>query len=680
MASWSGIKLALFGGKAPREANNALGPLASSYWASTIDALYRQLEARPDGLTSQEAAERLRTRGPNVLRQRRDLSRAGVLANQLRSPLLLLLLFAAGMSALSGEWVDAAIVSIILLVSVAIGYRREYSAQLAAAALQARLKTRTQVWRDGVIQAVPLEQIVVGDVVSLAAGSLVPADAVVIEAQDCHVSEAVLTGESFPAQKQSVPSALHAPLAVRSNCVFLGTNVRSGTARCLIVATGGATLFGGIAERLTLRPPETEFDRGIRQFGYLLTSTMLVMVLVVFAVHVVRGRPATETLLFSIALAVGLSPELLPAILSVSLARAAELMARRGVLVRRLNAIENLGSMDILCTDKTGTLTEGVVKLEGAYDAHGQSSVAVLALAACNAALETGLPSPLDDAILAEHTVDTGQLRKLAEIPFDFMRKRVSVIVGTASGAQLVMKGAFKHVVAVCTTLPDGQPLDAAALAELERRYQVWSERGMRVLALAERTLPARPSYDRGDESALTFVGFLAFADRAKAGAKEAIAALASRGVAVKLITGDNQLVARHVASVVGLRTQRLLTGADLDALQGLVDKQLLQRRHDAGPGPRLSMLETVREYASEQLDADPDAAQVRERHCRHYLALAERAEPELLTRGEAVWLPRLDAEVDNFRAALDWSLRHGNPTQGLRLAGLLAKFWEIRN
>jgi Mg2+-importing ATPase len=254
--------------------------------------------------------------------------------------------------------------------------------------------------------------------------------------------------------------------------VFLGANVRSGTARCLIVNTGMKTQFGAIARRLTLRPPETEFDRGLRRFGRLLTSAMVVMVFVVFLVHLANGRPPIETLLFSVALAVGLSPELLPAILTVSLARGARMMARHGVLVRHLAAIENLGSMDVLCTDKTGTLTEGVVVLEGAYDPSGAPSPEVRRLGGVNAALETGLASPLDDAILGAGAPDLASVRKLAEIPFDFVRKRVSVVVETAGRTRLVTKGAFHHVLDICTRAGDGAPLDAAARAHLEARYQ----------------------------------------------------------------------------------------------------------------------------------------------------------------------------------------------------------------
>jgi Mg2+-importing ATPase len=537
------------------------------YWTADADTLLQQLDSSRDGLSTADAARRLRLYGPNQVRAHRSLTRTGVLFNQIRNPLLLVLVFAALASAMTGEWIDALIVVSIVLATVGIGYTREYHAETAAAALQARVQMRAHVLRDGHETELTTAEVVPGDVVLLSAGSLVPADGVVLEAADFFVSEAVLTGESFPVEKRPGPVVSTAGLRDRTNCVFLGTNARSGTARCVIVATGLSTQFGSIAHRLTLRPPETEFDRGLRRFGRLLTSAMLVMVFLVFIVHVVNGRPPIETLLFAIALAVGLSPELLPAILSVNLARGSQMMARHGVLVRHLTAIENLGSMDVLCTDKTGTLTEGMVVLEGAYDAAGSPSTEVRKLGAWNAALETGLSSPLDDAVLAAAAPDLSTVRKLAEIPFDFVRKRVSVVVATDGRTSLITKGAFHHVLDVCTRSADGIVLDAAARAGLEERYQAWSAQGIRVLAVAERTVERRAPYGRELERELAFAGFLTFFDRPKEDAADAIRSLAALGVAVKVITGDCKPVTQHVAGLVGLRADRVLTGADLQRL-----------------------------------------------------------------------------------------------------------------
>jgi Mg2+-importing ATPase len=544
------------------------GPtFVDDYWARTPESLLEQLGCAQQGLSSAEAAERLQRFGPNRLSEEGRLSRIDVLLRQVASPLQLLLVFAAIVAAATGEVTDAVIVLTILCASAFIGYRREYSARAAAAALRERVKVRTTVIRDGTRRSVPAEEIVPGDIVLLSAGSLVPADSLVLDATDCYVSEAVLTGESFPVEKAPGCLPTETPLPQRSNCVHLGTNVRSGTLRCVAVRTGQATLFGNIAQRLTLRPPETEFDRGTRRFGYLLTSAMLVIVLVVFVAHMLAARPVVDTLLFAVALAVGLSPELLPAILSVNLARGAEMMAQHGVLVRRLTAIENLGSIDVLCTDKTGTLTEGVVRLDGGYDPAAAASSAVIELGALNAAFESGLASPLDDAILAARQPDLSVAAKLAEIPFDFVRKRVSVVIERAGDVQLISKGAFRTVLDACSTLADGTPLDGQARAALEARNAEWSARGIRVLAVATKPLPKKDGYDRSDEAGLCFAGFLTFLDRPKQDARRAIADLRKLGVSVKLITGDARLVAEHVAGLVGLGTQRVLTGAQLDEL-----------------------------------------------------------------------------------------------------------------
>jgi Mg2+-importing ATPase len=554
------------GRQTPEFRQSGLPPRA--FWTVDPSELLRRLESSPAGLEQEDAARRLERYGTNELHQEQDRSPLAILWRQLRSPLLLLLVFAAVASGVSGEWLDAGIVMTIVAATVAIGFSQEYSAQSAAAALRLRLRVRCSVLRDGRPEQIPLEEVVPGDITILSAGSLVPADGVLLEATDFFVNQAVLTGESFPVQTQLTPSAdPKAPLAERTSCVFLGSNVRSGTARCLVVATGRATEFGAIAPRLSVRPPETEFDRGIRRFGYLLTTAMLVMVLLVFAAHVFRGRPPGETLLFSVALAVGLSPELLPAILSINLARGAQRMAHRGVLVRRLNAIENLGSMNVLCTDKTGTLTEGVVRVEGAYDHAGTKSDRVLDLAACNAALETGIASPLDDAIVAAKGTDRARVTKIAEIPFDFVRKRVTVVVATDRQAQLVTKGAFHHILDTCSALPGGAALDDAARERVEAQYESWTRQGIRVLAVASRMGPIAQAYTRDDERDMTFEGFVTFLDQPKAGVAEAIRELSALGVGIKIITGDSRLVAEHVAVLVGLASAGTLTGRDLDEM-----------------------------------------------------------------------------------------------------------------
>jgi len=538
------------------------------YWSMPAPAVLERLTAHADGLTGADVEDRLRRFGANALRTRESLTRLRLLGNQLRSPLLLLLVFAAVASAVTREWVDSGIVLTVVVATVVLGYSREYGAHTALEALRTRIRTRARTRRDGRETLVTLEDLVPGDVVLLSAGSLVPADGIILDATDCYVSEATITGESFPVEKKPGVVAADAPLNERRNCVFMGTNVRSGTARCLIVCTGASTELGHIAQRLSAHPAQTEFDRGVSRFGYLLTTAMLVLVLLLFAIHVFLGRAPVETLLFSVALAVGLSPELLPAILSVNLARGAATMAHRGVLVRRLNAIENLGSMDVLFTDKTGTLTEGIVGVDGAYDDRGEPAPGVLELAAVNAALETGLANPLDDALLHALTPDVSATRKLAEIPFDFTRKRLTVVIERANGVWLVTKGAFDHVLDACSTVR-GEPLNEQTRAALQQRYDGWCAHGIRVIAVATRPLCARAAYTREDEHDMHFEGFVTFLDRPKAGVRDAIASLAALGVSVKVITGDSRLVARHVAELVGLRADRLLDGRELDRLHG---------------------------------------------------------------------------------------------------------------
>jgi len=541
------------------------GPAA--WWSLPSAEVVAQVGSSPSGLASDEARRRLADYGPNVIGEHAALSRLGVLWNQLRSPLLLLLLFAAAVSVITGEWVDAAIVLAIVASSAAIGYTREYRAQSAAEQLRARVQIHATALRDGNARPVPLRDLVPGDVVLLSAGSIVPADCRLLEATDFHVNEAVLTGESFPVRKTVEPVPALAPLARRTDAVFLGTNVRSGIARALVIATGRRTEFGAIAHRLELRPPETEFDRGVRQFGHLLLTAMTVMTMAVLAVNLLLGRPLVETLMFSIALAVGLSPELLPAILSINLARGASAMAAHGVLVRRLPAIENLGSMDVLCTDKTGTLTEGVVTLDGAWDAGGARAADVLEIASLNAALQTGLANPLDEAILRAHQPALQGITKLGEVPYDFVRKRLAVVLDDSRGPRLVAKGALAQVLAVCTTLPDGSALDEPARDALRARADAWAQDGIRCLAVASRRVPLQPAYGRDDEAGLRFEGFLTFLDRPKPGVAEALLGLARAGVQVKLITGDAGAVARHVAASVGMPCAAVLSGGQLDEL-----------------------------------------------------------------------------------------------------------------
>ena len=541
-----------------------------SYWSHTAAEVRAELGVGVDGLAESQAEERLRHFGPNSLEVSRRTSALGQFAAQFKSPIVLILIFAALLSAFLHDWVDSLIVLGIVGASAALSFSQEYGANRAAERLRAQVQVRALVERDGGARRVLMEEVVPGDIALLSAGSLVPGDGILLEAHDFFVNQAVLTGESIPVEKTPTPSLAGASLAERTNVVYFGTNVRSGTARALIVHTGRTTAFGQIAHRLTLRPPETEFERGLRRLGYLLTEVMLVLVLLVFAINVLFHKAVLDSLLFSLALAVGLTPQLLPAIISVNLSRGSQAMAARGVIVRRLASIENFGSMDILCTDKTGTLTEGVVRLELALDADGKVSDGVLREAGLNARFQTGLANALDEALMtaAEARGLLGSTAsKVDEIPYDFIRKRLGIVVADAGVRRLIVKGALENVLDVCGRIRRGRgpaDLDAAARASVLASYARWSAQGYRVLGVATRPIEPRPAYHREDEVGLTFEGFLLFFDPPKLGAREAVDDLASMGVRLKIITGDNRLVAAHTAQALGLTEAHVVTGEEL--------------------------------------------------------------------------------------------------------------------
>jgi Mg2+-importing ATPase len=547
-----------------------------AYWSLTPEQLLSNLHASRNGLQPADAEQRLKQYGLNAISAQKQATALRLLLSQFKSPLVLILIFAAIISGIVGEWVDASIVIAIVLGSTILGFVQEYTASNAVAKLRSQVTVKSRLLRGGKPQMLPSEQVVPGDIVVLTAGSLIPADGVVLEADDFFINQAVLTGETFPVEKKPATIPANASLAQRTNCVFMGTSASSGTAKVLIVQTGKTTVFGQVAERLRLRPPETEFERGIRHFGNLLTQVMLVMVVIILTVNVLLAKPFLDSLLFTLALAVGLTPELLPAIISITLSHGAQQMAKRGVIVRRLTSIENFGSMDVLCTDKTGTLTEGVVRLDGALDMHGQPSKVVLSYAYLNAHYQTGLNNPLDDAIQAaaqKAGLDISAEQKVDEIPYDFVRKRLSMVTANSQGDRtLITKGALDNILSICTSIQSGdgtQPIDATTRAEIEQHYSEWSEKGFRVLGLATKKVNGRSeNYSHTDEKALNFAGFLLFFDPPKADVKQVIVDLAKRGVQIKIITGDNQKVARHVAEAVKLPLQGVLTGSQLNEMR----------------------------------------------------------------------------------------------------------------
>jgi Mg2+-importing ATPase len=550
--------------------------MIEAYWSLPAEQALAAVRSTAAGLPAGEAAARLRSDGPNAVGETAHLSALLLFAHQFKSPLALILVFGAAISMLLREWLDATIILLIVGGSGLLSFVQEYRASKAVAALRDRLTLKARVLRDGAPAEIPVRSIVCGDIVLLSAGNLVPADGLVIGSQDCLVTQAALTGESLPVEKTPGIVPADAPVADRTNMLFMGSSLRSGTATMLVIQTGARTQFGEIAARLGVADEETEFERGVRNFGIMLVRVMIVIVLAVLTINQLMGRPIIESLLFAVALAVGLSPELLPAIISVTLAKGARHLAAGGVIVRRLDAIENLGSMNILCTDKTGTLTEGVVKLDSAIDIHGASSAEILQAAFLNASLETGIANPLDEALVVagnSANLTIGDCRKRGEIPYDFTRRRLSIAIEEPAAPgqfRVITKGAFAEILAICTKLRDGgedRPLSAEDRQRIDALFQEKGEAGFRVLAVAEGRFPAGRAFTRDDEKELTLLGLLLFLDPPKEGVAQTIAALTALGITTKIISGDNRHVTAHVARQVGLDSDAILTGDKVAAL-----------------------------------------------------------------------------------------------------------------
>ncbi len=536
----------------------------------------KALHSNHDGLTARAAANRLKKQGSNILVTTHKVRAWRLFFDRFRSPLIIILLFAALVSVLVHDWIDAAIIIGIIFISAVLSFSQEYRASNAMEKLRHRVSVKAVVMRNGKPQNCPIEHIVQGDIVRLSAGSLMPGDGILIEAKDFYVSQAILTGETFPVEKQPGLASKDAILAERNNCVFMGTSVRSGTATALMVNTGRKTYYGQIAEKLLARPSETDFERGLKRFSGLLLYIMIAVVVTVFAANIMLHHPTMETFLFAMALSIGLSPELLPAILSITLTHGARKMAHRGVIVRRMNAIENLGSMNILCTDKTGTLTEGVIRLDGALDIKGQPSDMVAQKSYLNSLFQTGLNSPLDEAVVnasKKAIFGIDDYRKMDEIPYDFVRKRLSIVVkkGCDEELTLITKGALQNILDICDRYQCGnniEIMDDVSLSEIKTQFENWSKQGYRVLGIAQVPLPLKTNYGREDEKNMVFIGFLLFFDPPKEGIQQALNELHIMGVDVKVITGDNCLVARHVAEIIGLKNNNIVTGSELIAMK----------------------------------------------------------------------------------------------------------------
>ena len=554
-----------------------MSQVSPSFWNLPAEQVLQQIESNPQGLSSQEARKRLIQYGANSLKQKQQNNTLFLLLNQFKSPIILILIAAAILSGFLGDTIDTIIILSIVLISGLLGFWQERGATDAVAKLLALVQVKATVLRDSQSQDIPNEEVVPGDIVVLNAGDSIPGDCLILESKDLAVNEAALTGETYPADKLSGVLPAEVGLSQRTNTLYMGTNVISGTAKAVVVQTGKRTEFGKVSERLKLRPPETEFETGLSKFGYFLMEVTLILVVLIFVANVYLKRPVLESFMFSLALAVGLTPQLLPAIVSVNLARGAKQMAKKQVIVKRLPAIENFGSMNVFCTDKTGTLTEGEVKIRGAVDVDGKESDRVLFHAYLNAASESGFVNPIDAAVRQHKSFDISSYQKLDEVPYDFNRKRLSILFKKDGKQLIVTKGSLKTILDVCSSVEtaEGKPIDITnEQQKLHQEADDLGSQGFRVLGVAYRNFD-RDSFTKDDETQMTFLGYLALFDPPKAGIGDTLKELRDLGVTAKMITGDSLAVAISIIKQIGLPEPKALTGAELHKLS---DEALIHR------------------------------------------------------------------------------------------------------
>jgi Mg2+-importing ATPase len=536
-------------------------------WSMDPDSLYEALSTTPSGLSQEEAEHRLLSHGPNTLRAKKKTDSLSILLNQFRSPIILILLFSAVLTFLSSDNVDGLIITSIVLLSSLLGFWQEATSARTIEKLLAMIRVEAAVVRGGSEYEVALEDIVPGDLVVLKAGDVIPGDCRLLESKDLFVNEATLTGETLPAEKVARTVTPSAQGSRSIDALYMGTSVVSGTGRAIVLATGGSTELGKISEKLRVKPLATEFERGVARFGYLLMELIFIFVVVIFALNVYFARPVLDSFMFALALAVGITPQLLPAVVSINLAQGAKRMAEDRVIVRRLSSIEDFGTMNLLCSDKTGTVTEGRVKLHSVVDADGEHSEKGFLYAFLNAKFQSGYTNPIDKAILSSTTIDVGPYSKLDEIPYDFVRKRLSVLVKGREDSLLICKGAVRSVLSACSQVETAAGLVKSmgdAQESILKMFGDLSSEGYRTLGIAYRSLGKTEVVTRRAETKMIFLGLLALDDPPKADAQAIVDDLQKRAIGFKIVTGDNELVARHIASEIGMKQPDVLTGEEI--------------------------------------------------------------------------------------------------------------------
>jgi len=549
-----------------------------NFWSLGKEDVLKYLSCSDKGLSNATAGDRLKQYGFNTFKARSKSSSVILFLSQFKSPITLLLIVAALLSMGLGDFTDAIIILIIILISSVLGFWQEKGAANAVNELLKMVQIRCYLLRDGKGTELPVDNAVPGDVVILSAGDVIPGDSLLLDSKELFVDEAAFTGETYPVEKNVGIVAAGATLAKRSNSLFMGSHVISGKATALIIKTGRQTEFGKISDQLRTKAPETDFEKGIRHFGYMLMEITLVLVIVIFAINILLHKPALDSFLFSLALAVGLTPQLLPAIITVNLSAGARAMAKQQVIVKRLSSIENFGSMNILCSDKTGTITEGKVTLKDALDIEANHSDKTLQFAWLNASLQQGFHNPIDEAICLNYKGNANGFSVQCEIPYDFIRKRLTIQVKNEKENFAITKGALNSIVDVCSKAEtaSGQviPMDDKRAA-INDQYHKLSAAGFRVLGIAYKNATNEKDFTRDDEKEMTFLGFITLFDPPKKDALQTITGLRNLGVQLKLITGDNALVADSLAKQIGIDNAVILTGKQVHEMS---DGALMQQ------------------------------------------------------------------------------------------------------
>ncbi len=545
--------------------------LLEKFWSLPLKEVFQYLEVEPSiGLSDQEAKRRLKLYKASALQIKKQMSSLKLLAFQFKNPLILILLFCAGLSLVLYDKADALMILGIVIVSTFLSFFQERGAMQAVNRLLDIVRIKTTVIRNQQKQEIPIENVVPGDIIEFNVGDVIPSDCLILEANHLFIDEATLTGETFYADKFPGELAENTPIAQRTNTLFMGTHVASGSAKAIVILTGKNTEFGKISGKLAYSPPETEFEQGIRRFGNFLMQVTFSLLLAILAFNIYFGRTLAESLLFALALAVGLTPQLLPAIITINLAHGAKKMAKKHVIVKRLASIENFGSMNVLCCDKTGTLTTGKIHLENGCGIDGEKNEKVLLYAAINATLQSGYTNPIDEAIIQDVKEDLSSWQKIAELSYDFTRKRISILAQKKKDRILITKGAFQQIIQICTLAenPSGEIVDIKNLSnQIKQHFTEFSNRGFRVLGIAYRNGKDLSDLEQNHENQMIFLGFLLFLDTPKKDIEKTVAKLAGLGVDLKVITGDNKLMAMHLAQILDIPKEKVLTGSELQQM-----------------------------------------------------------------------------------------------------------------